>query len=406
MLDYFWHFSGSQGSHFIAITDPGTSLDALANVRNFRKTLLADPTVGGRFSVLADFGLLPMALMGMNIGKVLDSAAAMMHACQVKVSAGRNPGLMLGAVLGEAALAGRDKLTLIADPGVAAFGSWLEQLIAESTGKQGRGIIVVDGEPVGLPGDYSSDRLFVYLEAGGEHAAAISALREAGHPVVQYTIPDSYALVAEFYRWEIATAVACHILGVNAFDQPDVQDNKNRTINKMTLYNQTGKLDDPAALWEKEGVKAFSNQVLAGEDIRSTLSEFLALAKKGDYVAINAYLPRTTEIQDALTRLRLKIRGRTNCATTLGFGPRFLHSTGQLHKGGPDSGLFLQITADPVEDIVIPAQGKSGVVVTFGLLERAQALGDYEALEARGRRILRLHLPSPEAARDLATSLE
>ncbi|MBI4731123.1 MAG: bifunctional transaldolase/phosoglucose isomerase, partial [Chloroflexi bacterium] len=347
MLDYFWRLSGGDGSHFVAITDPGTSLDALANARNFRKALLADPTVGGRFSVLADFGLLPMALMGMDIGKALDSAIAMMRDCRAGISAARNPGLVLGAVMGEAALAGRDKLTLIADPPVAAFGSWLEQLIAESSGKDGKGIIVIDGEPLGAAFEYGDDRLFVYLKVTGENDQAAAALKDSGQPVLEFLITDPYSLITEFYRWEIATAAACHILGVNAFDQPDVQDNKDRTKNKITLYVQHGKLDEPETIWEKEKIKAFTNQDLNGDGLQSTLAAFLALAKKGDYVAINAYLPRNAEMLAALTELRLKIRARTGCATTVGFGPRFLHSTGQLHKGGPDSSLFLQITADP-----------------------------------------------------------
>jgi len=311
-------------------------------------------------------------------------------------------------VMGEAALAGRDKLTLIADPHVAAFGSWLEQLIAESSGKQGRGIVVVDGEPEGDPADYGDDRLFVYLKVTGGHDAAVSQLRQAGHPVLEFLIPDPYALMAEFYRWEIATASACHVLGVNAFDQPDVQDNKTRTQDKIAAHSQGKKLDEPAPIWKKDGIKVFAPQPLAGASLPDLLAGFLSLARRGDpstgsgqdYVAINAYLPRNPEMAAALTELRLKVRARTGCATTLGFGPRFLHSTGQLHKGGPESGLFLQITADPLEDVDIPGQG-----MTFGVLERAQALGDYEALAARGRRILRVHLPSPSALCELIEAL-
>ncbi len=401
MLDYFWHLSGGDGARFVAITDPATSLDALARARGFRHTLLADSTVGGRFSVLADFGLLPMALMGVDIGKVLEFSAKMMRDCRAEVSAGRNPGLVLGAVLGEAALAGRDKLTLIADPPVSAFGSWLEQLMAESSGKDGKGIIVVDGEPVGTASVYGHDRLFVYLKVTGEHDQAVAGLTEAGHPVLEFPIPDSYSLIAEFYRWEIATAMTCHILGVNAFDQPDVQDNKDRTKNKIVAYSQQGRLEELAPFWEGNSVKAISNQSLSGSNMEEVLASFLALARGGDYVAINAYLPRTPEMASALAELRLKVRVRTRCATTVGFGPRFLHSTGQLHKGGPDSGLFLQITADPAEDVEIPGQK-----MTFGVLERAQALGDYEALAARGRRILRLHLSEPKVLRILVDALQ
>jgi transaldolase/glucose-6-phosphate isomerase len=309
---------------------------------------------------------------------------------------------MLGAIMGEAAVSGRDKLTLIADPQLAPFGSWLEQLIAESSGKQGRGIIVVDGEPPGRLSDYQYDRLFIYLKSEGMYDKAVDALIDAGHSVLVYKIPDSYTLVSEFFRWEIATVAACHILGVNAFDQPDVQDNKSRTVEMMTEYARTGRLDDPVCRWEGQGRKVFTNQDLSGNSLEEILEAFLGLAGEGDYIAINAFVPRNSGMLADLNDFRLRIRSQTGRATTLGFGPRFLHSTGQLHKGGPDSGLFLQITADPVEDIEIPKEGITpGKGVTFGVLERAQALGDFAALAARRRRILRLHLPSPEAVRRL-----
>jgi transaldolase / glucose-6-phosphate isomerase len=392
MMDYFWELSGNDGSRFVAITDPGTSLDALANVRGFRKTFLADPSVGGRFSVLADFGLVPMALMGLDLEKVLASANSMMHECGMDISCARNPGIVLGAVIGEAAIHGRDKLTLIADPPVAAVGSWLEQLIEESSGKEGKGIIVVDGEPVGDPSVYGEDRLFVYLKTTGENTKSCITLRDAGHPVLELTIPNIYSLIAEFYRWEIATATACSLLGVNAFNQPDVQDNKTRTKNKITAYSHDNMLTEPSPHWKAENIQAWSNQELKGAGLPDLLAFFLASAKQGNYVAINAYLPRTEKIQVVLNKLRLKIRSLTNCATTVGFGPRFLHSTGQLHKGGPGTGIFLQITSEPTMDLVIPGQG-----MTFGILEHAQALGDYEALSARGRKILRIHLPSQDS---------
>jgi transaldolase/glucose-6-phosphate isomerase len=389
MMDYFWELSGNDGSRFVAITDPGTTLDALANVRGFRKTFLADPSVGGRFSVLADFGLVPMALMGLDLEKVLASANSMMHECGMDISCARNPGIVLGAVIGEAAIRGRDKLTLIADPPVAAVGSWLEQLIEVSSGKEGKGIIVVDGELVGDPSNYGEDRLFVYLKSTSENVEPCKILRDAGHPVLDISISDVYSLIAEFYRWEIATATACSLLGVNAFNQPDVQDNKTRTKNKITAYSHDNILAEPSPDWKAENIQAWSNQELKGAGLPDLLAFFLASAKQGNYVAINAYLPRTEKIQVALNKFRLKIRSLTNCATTVGFGPRFLHSTGQLHKGGPDTGVFLQITSEPAMDLVIPKQG-----MTFSVLEHAQALGDYEALSARGRRILRIHLPS------------
>ncbi len=409
MFDYFWERAGHNGSHFAAITDPGTTLEALANARGFRKTFHADSTVGGRYSALTHFGLVPAALMGIDLDRLLDRAEWMMRQCAADVTGARNPGLVLGAVLGEAALAGRDKLTVIADPPVSAFGSWLEQLIMESSGKQGKGIVVVDGEQaagVALslskgPESYGADRLFIYLKASGENEPAASQLRAAGQPILEFLIPDPYSLIPEFYRWEVATAIACAVLGVNAFDQPDVQDAKDRTKTKRDAYSQSRHFDEGRPIWEKEGMRAFSNMRLAGTGLENDLQAFLSFARKGNYVAINAYLPRNPEMAAALAALRLAIRAKTGCATTVGFGPRFLHSTGQLHKGGPDTGLFLQITAEPVEDLEIPGQGMS-----FGALERAQALGDYEALAARGWLILRLNLPSPKAVKLLVNALK
>jgi transaldolase/glucose-6-phosphate isomerase len=403
LTEYFWQISGENGGRFIAITDPGTVLVSLANERKFRSTLMADPMVGGRFSVFTDFGLLPMRLMGIDPSKMLEAARVMMDDCQRSIPAGRNPGLVTGAVMGEAALAGRDKLTLIADPQLAAFGSWLEQLIAESTGKQGKGIIVIDGESIAEPHYYGEDRLFVHLKIKKEAAPAIEALKLAGHPVLEFVIPDVYALSREFYRWEIATAVACHILGINAFDQPDVQDNKGRTKNKIEIFQSKGLLEEVNPKWEGEGIKVFTNQDIEIIGWKSSLKFFVNLARPGDYIAINAYLPRNGEMIDALMKLRVRIGDMTGVATTIGFGPRFLHSTGQLHKGGPKSSLFIQITADPEKDLEIPMKGSR---FTFGMLQRAQAIGDYEALEARGRRILRLHLSTPDEIYRIANDFQ
>ncbi|MBA4379820.1 MAG: transaldolase [Anaerolinea sp.] len=392
LFDYFWERCGHNGKQFVAITDPGTSLEDLAKTHSFRrrpngKIFLADANVGGRYSALTAFGLLPAALLGIDLERLLERADWMARQCAADVAAARNPGLVLGAILGQAALDGRDKLTFIADEDVAPLGAWLEQLVAESSGKQGKGILPVDGEPLGDPADYGEDRLFVYLRSTGAQDAAVNALRAADHPVLEFLISDFYSLGAEIYRWEYATAVACHILGVNAFDQPDVQDSKDRTKAKIAEYQKSGKLE--------EGI------LVEREEAPAALKTFLTQARTSDYVAINAYLPRNAETSDALQKLRKAIREKTACATTVGFGPRFLHSTGQLHKGGPDTGLFLQITAEPGEDIEIPTQG-----MTFGVLERAQALGDYEALAARERRILRVHLPSPEAVSDLAQAIK
>ncbi|MFH1906215.1 MAG: bifunctional transaldolase/phosoglucose isomerase [Chloroflexota bacterium] len=406
LFDYFWERSGQNGKQFVAITDPGTSLEDLAKAHSFRrrpngKTFLADPNVGGRYSALTAFGLLPAALLGIDLERLLERADWMARQCAANVAAERNPGLVLGAILGQAALDGRNKLTFIADECLLPLGAWLEQLVAESSGKQGKGILPVDGEPLGDPTDYGDDRLFVYLCSTGAQDAAVNALRAANHPVLEFLISNFYSLGSEIYRWEYATAVACHILGVNAFDQPDVQDSKKRTEDKITAYRQNRKLDEGEPAWEVDGVRAFSPGALNGKHLAEVLMAFLAQARKGDYVAINAYLPRNAEMVEILQELRFSIRKRTGCATTVGFGPRFLHSTGQLHKGGPASGLFLQITAEPDEDIEIPTQG-----MTFGLLERAEALGDYEALAGRGRRILRVHLPSPEAASELVLALK
>ena len=275
---------------------------------------------------------------------------------------------------------GRDKLTFLADEAVAPLGAWLEQLIDESSGKQGKGILVVDGEPLAAPENYHSDRLFVYLRHIGSLDAQVEKLQQAGHPVLVFGLSDIYDLGVEFYRWEVATAFACAVLGINAFDQPDVQDSKTRTVNKIKAYAQSGKLDEGQPIWEKPAMCAFSTMRPAGSSLQESLQAFLAAAGKGagrNYVAINAYLPRNAANAATLTRVRQAIQQQTGCATTLGFGPRFLHSTGQFHKGGPDSGLFLQITSDPATDLEIPGQKLS-----FGVLERCQALGDYEALAA------------------------
>jgi transaldolase/glucose-6-phosphate isomerase len=401
MFSYFWERTGQDGSHFVAITDPGTTLEALANARGFRKTFHGDSTVGGRYSALTHFGLVPAALMDIDLDRLLDRAAWMMRQCAADVTGARNPGLVLGAILGQAALDGRDKLTFLADESVAPFGAWLEQLVAESSGKLGKGILPVDGEQGAGPESYGADRLFVYLRREGKMDATVKALQDAGHPVLVFNLADAYDLGAEFYRWEVATAIACSVLGVNAFDQPDVQDSKDRTKIKISAYSQSKHFDEGQPLWEKDGIQAFSTMRLTGTGLENDLQAFMSAARKGDYIAINAYLPRNPEMKAMLAALRLAIRAKTGCATTLGFGPRFLHSTGQLHKGGPDSGLFLQITAEPVEDLEIPGQGMS-----FGTLERAQALGDYEALAERGRRILRLNLPSPEAVKLLVNALK
>jgi len=382
-FDYFWELSKGNSSRFIAITDPGTSLETLAKERGFRKIFSSDSNVGGRFSALTDFGLVPAALLGMDIEKLLSSAEKMKRQSTQDVPAARNPGMALGALIAESALAGRDKLTILADAPVSALANWIEQVIAESSGKHGKGILPVPLEPLDVPEVYGSDRLFIYLRQTGELDNGITALRQAGFPVIEFPISTPYDAGAEFFRWEIAISVACHILGVNAFDQPDVQDSKNRTKAKIADYQKSGKLADV--------------DLVDVKDAKSALAKFLSDAKAGDFVSINAYLPRSKETVNTIQLLRVAIREKTKCAVTAGFGPRFQHSTGQFHKGGPNNGLFLQIVYDTKEDMDIPTEG-----LTFGTLLRAQALGDYEALKAAGRRVLRIHLESVDQAKQLA----
>jgi transaldolase/glucose-6-phosphate isomerase len=377
-FDYFWELSNGNGSRFVVTTDAGSSLEKLAIDRNFRKIFLADPTVGGRFSALTDFGLVPAALLGMDLEKLLASAEKIK-----KVStSNRSAGFALGALLAESALAGRDKLTVLSDAPVSAFAGWIEQVIAESSGKHGKGILPVPLEPLAAPEMYGNDRLFVYLRQTGELDSNIAALMAAGFPVIELPISNPYDVGAEFFRWEIAISVACHILGINTFDQPDVQDSKLRTIAKIKDYQATGKLA------EKDLVNI--------GDAKSALEKFLADATAGDFVTINAYIPRNKETEEVLQAMRVAIREKTKCAVSAGFGPRFQHSTGQFHKGGPNKGLFIQVVYDAQNDMEIPTQG-----MTFGTLLRAQALGDYEALVAAGRRTIRIELNKLEDLRNL-----
>jgi transaldolase / glucose-6-phosphate isomerase len=299
------------------------------------------------------------------------------------------------------ALDGRDKLTLLADREFAPLGAWLEQLIAESSGKNGRGIIVVDGESLGNPKDYRNDRLFVYLRTSGKLDKKVKNFVKNGHPAITLDIKEPYDLGAEFYRWEIATAIACAIIGVNAFDQPDVQLSKEITKKKIGQYIQSKVLQEDQPVWLGENVKVFSPTRMAGSSLWDILVRFLSRAGSYDYVGINAYLPRNPEADHALQEFRKAIGRLTHCATTVGFGPRFLHSTGQLQKGGENIGNFIQITVDPVLDLEIPTQ-----TMTFGILERAQALGDFESLVERRRRIIRIHFSSMQEFELLLKSLK
>ncbi|HEX6270073.1 MAG TPA: bifunctional transaldolase/phosoglucose isomerase [Anaerolineales bacterium] len=399
-FDYFWKLSNGDGSHFIAITDSGTSLETLAKKQKFRKIFTADETVGGRYSALTDFGLVPAALLGMDLDRLLDRADWMKRQCGEHVPAARNPGLALGAVIGQSALESRDKLTILADTPLSAFAGWIEQIIAESSGKDGKGILPVPLEPLGKPEDYEDDRLFVYLRQSGELDENMKALREAGHPILEFMIPDVYDIGAEIYRWEVATAVACAVLGVNAFDQPNVETSKKITKAKIAEYQASGTLSEGDPVWRENGISLFSSSGVRGEKLETIVDDFLKGAQLGGYIALNAYLPRTAQMIDALQTMRAAIRAKTGNAVTAGFGPRFQHSTGQFHKGGPENALFIQITAEPAVDMEIPTQG-----LTFGTLIRAQALGDYEALIEAGRKVLRVHLKSAEDVKMLVDAL-
>lgn len=377
-LAHCWERAASlpdREAHFVAITDPGTSLAGLARDRGFRRVFEAPPDVGGRFSALSHFGLVPAALIGADIGRLLDGAAAAADACRRPPS--DNPGFVLGAVLGELALAGRDKATFLVSPTLAALPAWIEQLIAESTGKEGTGILPVAGEPVGAPEAYGDDRLFVYLSLTGDEdgtqAAALSALEAAGHPVVRLHLNHPGDLGAEMYRFEVATAMAGSVLGIHPFDQPDVQLAKVLASRAMAGGAEGGPI--PA-------VPAADADALA-----TALAALLSQARRGDYLAIQAFVAPTPQAEAALQGLRLAVRDRLRLATTLGFGPRFLHSTGQLHKGGMNTGLFLQVRDDADPDLPVP-----GTDYSFGRLITAQADGDHGALAAKGRRVLRVDL--------------
>lgn len=395
MLTYFWHLTSSLtgdscGEHFIAITDPGTILEKLAIDRKFLKIFNGDPSVGGRYSALTPFGLVPAALCGLEIEKVLYGAISARKICLPGDPAMQNLGAGIGAILGESYLAGKDKLTILSDPELESFGAWMEQLIAESSGKTGKGIIPVDGEPLISPGYYKQDRVFIYFKSSGVLQEYADTLLKSGQIVITREVLDDYALGAELYYWEYATAVACSIIGVNAFDQPDVQDSKIRTQAKLKSFSEIGTLAESTPTWSDEDFAVFPVNYTPSKHntVSGFLREFLFLANPSDYIAINAYVPRDEHFSHVLNSFRRQVMQATGSATTLGFGPRFLHSTGQLHKGGPDNCLFIQITMDYAQsDLAIP-----GKPFTFGILQAAQAQGDLEALENRKRRVLRLHL--------------
>jgi RpiB/LacA/LacB family sugar-phosphate isomerase len=380
---FFWDKTGKAGSQFVAITDPGTELDRMATEKGYRAVLRNPPDIGGRYSALSLFGLLPAALLGIDVGQLLERARRMAAACRAPSVLG-NPGAELGGAMAAAARAGRDKLTLLAAPEIASLGSWIEQLVAESTGKLGKGILPVDGEPLGPPAAYGPDRLFVTMRlASGAPAASeetITALRAAGHPVVELVLPDRYDLGAEFFRWEVATAVAGAALVENPFDEPNVTEAKQATAKLLESFARDRKLPGAPAV---------------APDDRAAILAHLDRAGPGQYLALCAFFLRTDGRHELLERLRLDCRDRLRVATTLGYGPRFLHSTGQLHKGGPATGVFLQLVTEgrPESDLPVP-----GDPFTFGVLRDAQALGDFQVLQAHGLPALRVQLgPDVEA---------
>ena len=388
------------GSHFIAITDPGSKMQQVAEADRFRHIFHGDLSIGGRYSALSNFGMVPAALMGLDIAKFLDPTAEMVEACAPSVPVHENPGVTLGIILGIAVKNGRDKVTIITSPGISDLGAWLEQLLAESTGKQGKGIIPVDREELASPDVYGNDRIFAYVRLDSApdavQDAKVAALEQSGHPVVRISLADIYDLGQEFFRWEIATAVAGSIIGINAFNQPDVEASKIATRNLTAEYEKTGSLPAETPLFDNGGVKLFTDStnadalgkaVAGNKSLAGYLRAHLSRLAAGDYFALLAFIEMSFENEARLQEIRRTLRNNKRVATCMGFGPRFLHSTGQAYKGGPNSGVFLQVTCDDAVDLPVPGQK-----YTFGVVKAAQARGDFQVLAERGRRALRVHL--------------
>jgi glucose-6-phosphate isomerase len=384
------------GNRFVAITDPGSHMQEVGVADKFREIVFGVPSIGGRYSALSNFGMVPAAVMGLDVEKFLRITQEMVAASGATSVAQENPAVVLGTILGVAATRGRDKLTIIASPGIHDLGAWLEQLIAESTGKVGKGIIPVDRERLARPSAYGNDRVFAYLRLATKpnkaQDAAVAALEKAGHTVVRITLPNVYALGQEFFRWEIATAVAGSIIGINAFNQPDVEASKVETRKLTSEYETTGKLPPEVPFFEASGIKFFADErnvaaIHGGLNIAAVLKTHLSRISPGDYFGVLGYIPMNAENEKALQTIRHTVRDKKKVATVLGFGPRFLHSTGQAYKGGPNSGVFLQITCDDAKDLPVPGQK-----YTFGVVKAAQARGDFAVLAERGRRALRVHL--------------
>jgi len=384
------------GDHFIAITDPGSLLEGLARDLGFRAIFPGIPEIGGRYSALSNFGIVPAGLMGVNVEHLLSRALRMRHSCDACIPAQDNPGMRLGATLGLLAKAGKDKLTVIASPAISDLGAWLEQLVAESTGKEDTGIIPVDGEPLGSPDQYGQDRLFAYVRYSEkpdiDQDAKVTALEKAGHPVIRVEVADLINLGEEFFLWKMGTAVAGMVLGINAFDQPNVQESKDYTKAYLDEYKQSGTLPESQPFLTEGDLRLYADesnhQALHGANtVDQVVTAQLGRVQPGDYVAINAYVERSDAAQQVFQRIRSRVKEVKKVATTLGYGPRFLHSTGQLHKGGPNSGVFIQVTCDDQKDLPIPDEPYS-----FGVLKAAQALGDMKSLTSRNCRVIRVHI--------------
>lgn len=388
------------GSRFIAITDPGTILETLAKTEHFKAIFYGIPSIGGRYSALSNFGMLPSALMGVDIKILLQHAESMAQCCSANVAVENNSGVVLGIILGVCANHGKNKITLVVSPQIRALGAWLEQLLAESTGKQGKGLIPVDKEPLGVLEMYGDDRVFVYIRlataADVAQDRAIDVLEQAGHVVVRLNLQDKMHLGAECFRWEFATAVAGSVMGINPFNQPDVEASKVRARELTTDYEKTGKLSQLEPLASDEGIELFTDeknaqalQLQHGDvaSVKDYLQAHLARIEPGDYFALLAFIEMNAAHSQWLQKIRLLVHDKKQVATCLGFGPRFLHSTGQAYKGGPNTGVFLQITAEHENDISVPGHG-----YTLGFVINAQAQGDFEVLAERHRRVLRVHL--------------
>ncbi len=384
------------GNRFITVTDPGSKMQQVAQADKFRKIFMGVPSIGGRYSAISNFGMVPAAAMGLDVAKFLKNTQEMVKACGASAAVDSNPGVILGTILGVAASHGRDKITIVASPGISDLGAWLEQLIAESTGKIGKGIIPVDRERLAKPAAYGNDRVFAYLRLATKPSKAqdiaVAALEKAGHPVVRITLPNTYTLGQEFFRWEIATAVAGSIIGINAFNQPDVEASKIETKKLTSQYETMGSLPPESPFFEEKGIKLFADEkntaaLKSGAKLADVLKAHLSRLGAGDYFAVLGYITMNPANEKILQGMRHAVRDKKKVATVLGFGPRFLHSTGQAYKGGPNSGVFLQITCDDAKDLPVPGQK-----YTFGVVKAAQARGDFTVLAERGRRALRVHL--------------